>query len=70
MRQNKPAEALEAYNRVMNDDVKNEEIFLNYIETLLLNDSKVIAKRRIESTTLTLPESEAKLAKLKAQYDL
>lgn len=70
VRQNKPAEALEAYNRVMNDDVKNEEIFLNYIETLLLNDSKVIAKRRIESTTLTLPESEAKLAKLKAQYDL
>lgn len=70
VRQNKPAEALEAYNRVMNDDVKNEEIFLNYIETLLLNDSIVIAKRRIESTTLTLPESEAKLAKLKAQYGL
>jgi predicted Zn-dependent protease len=70
VRQNKPEEALEAYNRVMNEDVKNEEIFLNYIETLLLNDSKIIAKRRIESTTLTLPESEVRLAKLKAQYGL
>ena len=70
IRQNKPAEALEAYNRVMNDDVKNEEIFLNYVETLLLNDSKIIAKRRIESFKLTLPESEARLAKLKAQYSL
>jgi len=70
IRQNKPTEALEAYNRVMNQDVNNEEIFLNYIETLLLNDSKIIAKRRIESTTLTLPESEVRLAKLKAQYGL
>ena len=70
VRQNKPEEALEAYNRVMNEDVKNEEIFLNYIETLLLNDSKIIAKRRIKSTTLTLPESEVRLAKLKAQYGL
>lgn len=70
IRQNKPAAALEAYNRVMNEDVNNEEIFLNYIETLLLNDSKVIAKRRIESTKLTLPESEIRLAKIKAQYNL
>jgi putative PEP-CTERM system TPR-repeat lipoprotein len=70
IRQNKQKEALEAYNRVMNDDVENEEIFLNYIETLLLNDSKIIAKRRIESTELTLPESKVRLAKLKAQYGL
>jgi predicted Zn-dependent protease len=70
VRQNQPKEALEAYNRVMNEDVKNEEIFLNYIETLLLNDSKVIAKRRLESRTFVLPESNTRLAELKTQYGL
>jgi hypothetical protein len=54
----------------MNEDVKNEEIFLNYIETLLLNDSKVIAKRRLESRTFVLPESNTRLAELKTQYGL
>jgi len=70
VRQDKPEEALEAYNRVMNEDVQNEEIFLNYIETLLLNDSKVIAKRRLESRTFALPESNTRLAELKTQYSL
>jgi putative PEP-CTERM system TPR-repeat lipoprotein len=68
VRQNRNKEALDAYNRVMNDDVKNEEIFLNYIETLLLNDSKIIAKRRIESFELTLPKSKERLAELKARF--
>nr|WP_297349563.1 XrtA/PEP-CTERM system TPR-repeat protein PrsT [uncultured Glaciecola sp.] len=68
VRQNKPEEALEAYNRVMNEDVQNEEIFLNYIETLLINDSKMIAERRLESRTLSLPQSNARLVELKAQY--
>jgi putative PEP-CTERM system TPR-repeat lipoprotein len=68
VRQNKPEEALEAYNRVMNEDVQNEEIFLNYIETLLINDSMMIAERRLESRTLSLPQSNARLAELKAQY--
>jgi putative PEP-CTERM system TPR-repeat lipoprotein len=70
VRQNKPKEAMEAYNRVMNEDVQNEEIFLNYIETLLINDSKVIAKRKLESRTFTLPQSDARLAELKTQYSL
>jgi len=70
IRQNKPEEALEAYNRVMNDDVQNEEIFLNYIETLLINDSKVIAERELESRTFSLPQSTARLAALKTQYGL
>jgi putative PEP-CTERM system TPR-repeat lipoprotein len=70
VRQNKPEEALEAYNRVMNEDVQNEEIFLNYIETLLINDSKIIAERKLESRTLSLPQSNARLAELKTQYGL
>ncbi|WP_412971968.1 XrtA/PEP-CTERM system TPR-repeat protein PrsT [Glaciecola sp. MF2-115] len=70
IRQNKNKEALDAYNRVMNDEVKNEEIYLNYIETLLLNDSKMIAKRRIESFEFTLPKSTERLAQLKAKYGL
>jgi Flp pilus assembly protein TadD len=68
VRQDKHEEALVAYNRVMNEDVKNEEIFLNYIETLLLNGSKEIAARRTESRQLTLPQSNARLAELKSKY--
>jgi tetratricopeptide (TPR) repeat protein len=70
VRQNKPEEALEAYNRVMNEDVQNEEIFLNYIETLLINGSKIIAERDLESRTFLLPQSNARLAELKTQYGL
>jgi putative PEP-CTERM system TPR-repeat lipoprotein len=70
VRQNKPEEALEAYNRVMNEDVQNEEIFLNYIETLLINDSKTIAGRKLESRTFSLVKSNERLAELKNQYGL
>jgi putative PEP-CTERM system TPR-repeat lipoprotein len=70
MKQGKNQDALDAYNRVMNDDVKNEDIFLNYIETLLINDSKLIANRRLESRELLLPQSKERLSKLKAQYGL
>jgi predicted Zn-dependent protease len=70
VRQNKPEEALEAYNRVMNEDVQNEEIVLNYIETLLINDSKIIVQRKLESRTFSLPQSIARLAELKTQYGL
>jgi Tfp pilus assembly protein PilF len=68
VRQGKHEQALVAYNRVMNDDIENEEIFLNYIETLLLNESTVIAKRDLESRELTLPKSIARLAELKAKF--
>lgn len=70
VRQNKNEEALDAYNGVMNSDVKNEEIVLNFIETLLLNGNEVIAKRRLESRQFTLPESNARLAELKAKYNI
>jgi putative PEP-CTERM system TPR-repeat lipoprotein len=70
VRQNKPKEALEAYDRVMNEDVQNEEIFLNYIETLLINDSKMIAERKLQSRAFLLPQSNERLADLKTQYGL
>lgn len=70
VRQSKYEDALNAYNRVMNEEVKNEEIFLNYIEALLLNDSKAIAKRRLEARKLELPQSVQRVAELKVQYNI
>jgi tetratricopeptide (TPR) repeat protein len=70
VRQEKYKDAVEAYNRVMSDDVKNEEIFLNYIEALLKNGSKVIAQRRLGDLALNLPESKTRLESLKREYGL
>lgn len=68
MRQGKTTQAVEVYNRVMNDDVKNETIILNYIESLMKNKSLTIAKRRIEDLELTSDESKKRLEQLKQQY--
>ncbi|MBF7071878.1 PEP-CTERM system TPR-repeat protein PrsT [Glaciecola sp. MH2013] len=69
-KQGKLDEALKTYNRVMNQDVGSEEIFLNYIEVLLKNKNQTIAKRRIAEVELKLPESQARLNKLAEQYSL
>ncbi|MDT0593359.1 XrtA/PEP-CTERM system TPR-repeat protein PrsT [Glaciecola petra] len=69
-KQGKYEEAVEAYNRVMSEEVKNEEIFLNYIEALLKNGSVVIAQRRLGDLPLTLPESKTRLDALKNEYNL
>lgn len=68
VRQGKNSEAVDVYNRVMNDKVKNEDISLNYIEALMKNDSLTIAKRRIDELELTSAEAKARLAKLQKQY--
>jgi putative PEP-CTERM system TPR-repeat lipoprotein len=70
VRQNKVEDAVKVYNRVMNDEVTNEEIFLNYIEALLKNGSTVIAERRMGDLTLTKPESQSRLAELRQEFQL
>lgn len=70
VRQGKTEEAVSAYNRVMNKDMKNEEVFLNYLETLWLNGNSAIAERRMNDLPLTQVESKERLAQLKAKYAL
>jgi tetratricopeptide (TPR) repeat protein len=69
-KQGKLDEAISTYNRVMNDDIEDEVIILNYIEVLLMNKNERIAKRRIEETVLENPESLTRLQALTKQYNL
>jgi hypothetical protein len=68
LRQGKPTDALDIYSRVMNDKVKSEEIWLNYIEVLFINNSTTIAERRIKDLTLTSAASKERLAELERKY--
>lgn len=69
VRQNKIKEALEAYSRVITDEEKNEEIILNYIETLFKNGSTVVAKRRLEARTFENPASIERISALQQEYN-
>lgn len=68
LKQNKPKEALETYNKVMTNNISNEEIVLNFIEVLLVNGNLDIAKRRIDSLSLSSNASKARLKKLQETY--
>ncbi|MFC4700485.1 XrtA/PEP-CTERM system TPR-repeat protein PrsT [Glaciecola siphonariae] len=70
IRQNNIEDAVEAYNKVMSDEVTNEEVILNYIEALLKNGSTVVAKRRLEARSFVLPESLERIDALRQQFDL
>jgi putative PEP-CTERM system TPR-repeat lipoprotein len=63
-------DAVEIYNKVMSDDVQNEEIVLNYIDALFRNGSTVIAKRRLEERTFADPESLSRVEAIKAEFNL
>lgn len=63
-------EALKLYNRAITDDMQNEEIYLNYIEALLLSDDSFLARRKLSQREMKLEESKIREAKLKADYGL
>lgn len=62
--------ALTYYDRAVDDEMRNEEIFLNYIETLLAADKARVAQRRLESRELTDEGSKLRLAELKKKYGI
>ncbi|MGB3726336.1 MAG: XrtA/PEP-CTERM system TPR-repeat protein PrsT [Glaciecola sp.] len=68
IRQGKLEDAVKTYNRVMTDDVKNEEIFLNYLEALWMNGNGILAERRMDDLPLSQAGSIARLNELKAKY--
>lgn len=63
-------EALALYKRVVTDDLENEEIYLNYVETLLVSGDDFLAKRKIEQREMKLQESLDRVQALIAEYGI
>ncbi len=70
LKQDKVEDAVDVYNRAITDEVKNEEILLNFIESLLLSGNKLIAERRLNELSLRSPISKDRAERLKKDYDL
>ena len=62
--------ALKLYERAITDDMQNEEIYLNYVEALLLAEETFLAKRKLSQREMKQKISIIREAKLKADYDL
>jgi putative PEP-CTERM system TPR-repeat lipoprotein len=62
--------ALNLYDRAITDDMQNEEIYLNYVEALLLAEEKTLAKRKLSQREMKQEASISREAKLKADFDI
>jgi putative PEP-CTERM system TPR-repeat lipoprotein len=63
-------EALNLYDRAITDAMQNEEIYLNYVEALLLAENKFLAKRKLDQREMRQKISITRAAKLKADFDI
>jgi tetratricopeptide (TPR) repeat protein len=61
-------EALNLYDRAITDDMQNEEIYLNYVETLFLAEKTFLAKRKLSQREMKQKISIDRENKLKADY--
>jgi putative PEP-CTERM system TPR-repeat lipoprotein len=70
MRQNNSAKAVEVYNSVMNTGVTDENVILNYIESLLVDKDSVGARRKIQeyNSKIKSKDGKARLLILQATY--
>jgi len=62
--------ALKYHSKAVSGGEVSEEIYLNYVESLLLADKKVLAKRKLNQRSYKLKESLTKVALLKKSYQL
>ncbi|MEW6981545.1 XrtA/PEP-CTERM system TPR-repeat protein PrsT [Colwelliaceae bacterium 6471] len=62
--------ALQHLTIAIEDKNVKEEIYVNYIEALLLNDEKALAQRKIAQRNLLKKSSQEKLAQLQKSYHL
>lgn len=62
------AQAVKNYQTVVNGKMKNEEIYLNYVEALFLAGDKVLAKRKLTQRKMQTQESQKRLSQLQAKY--
>ena len=58
------------YDSVMSEEVRSDEIYLNYIELLLKMDLTPLAKRRLADRIFEAADSKARVAELEQQYNL
>ena len=61
---------LDILTQASNQDDVSDEIYVNYIEALLLNDQKVLAKRRMDEREIIQPQAVEKLASLRRLHSL
>jgi putative PEP-CTERM system TPR-repeat lipoprotein len=62
--------ALNLYERAIFDSMQNEEIYLNYIEVLLLAEEILLAERKLSQRELKQEISIIRAAKLKTDYGI
>jgi predicted Zn-dependent protease len=60
--------ATKLYERVVDDKLQSEEIYLNYVEALFLAKQDFLAKRKLEQKQLNEPESIKRIAALKSRF--
>ena len=63
-------EALNLYDRAITDTMQNEEIYLNYVETLLFAKEIILAKRKLSQREMKQKISITREAKLRADFGL
>ena len=54
----------------MSEQVRSDEIYLNYVELLLKMDLTPLAKRRLADRIFDAADSKARVAELEQQYNL
>ncbi|MDT0605026.1 XrtA/PEP-CTERM system TPR-repeat protein PrsT [Thalassotalea castellviae] len=62
--------AVKYLTKAVSENGDNEEIYLNYVEALLLSNNKVLAQRKINQKTFKEPNSMKRVAELKKNYQL
>ncbi|GLX78848.1 hypothetical protein tinsulaeT_21880 [Thalassotalea insulae] len=63
-------QAVQHLARAVNQQNVKEEIYLNYVEALLLNGEKTLAQRKLSQRTMKQPASVKKVTSLKKQFGI
>lgn len=66
--ENDNEEALKLYERAVSDSMRNEEIYLNYVELLFKTEQTRLAQRKLEQREFTQDASKLRIAEFKANY--
>ncbi|MEP4890313.1 MAG: XrtA/PEP-CTERM system TPR-repeat protein PrsT [Aliiglaciecola sp.] len=70
MKQEKYDESLKYYDRVINDSMKNNEIYLNYVEVLFASGNNTLGRRKLSERTFTAENNIERVKNLKNQYGI
>ena len=60
--------AVKQYDAVVNDKMRNEEIYLNYVEALFLDGSDLLGKRKLEQREMKTEANIERQTQLKVKY--